>query len=123
VGASTEKLVHPFPIRSFSINYTMLQADIALKVHGLYNRAFGMLYGFRVKCVDDFTTANDGISAPTAFDSSAIYTGTYGRYQLREILWVSWGCPQYRLRYPHNKKTSIRYCSYSYRWKTGREYN
>ena len=92
-GGEYRKLVHPFPIRSFSINYTMLQADIALKVHGLYNRAFGMLYGFRVKCVDDFTTANDGISAPTAFDSSAIYTGTYGRYQLRKFYGLAGAAP------------------------------
>jgi hypothetical protein len=49
-GAEYRKLVHPYPVRTFSINYTLLQRDMALKVHGLYNRAFGMLYGFRVKC-------------------------------------------------------------------------
>lgn len=77
-GSEYRKLTHPFPVRNFHINFTLLRDDLAAKVLGLYHRAYGMYAGFRVKCLDDFST-NANTLAPTATDwtlpkiSSGVY--------------------------------------------------
>lgn len=77
-GAEYRKLTHPFPVRSFHINFTLLKDDMANKVLALYHRAYGMYAGFRVHCVDDFST-NGNTTAPTKDDwvlpkiSSGVY--------------------------------------------------
>lgn len=79
-GAEYRKLVHPHPVRSGNINFTMLRDDLAEQVLGLYHRAYGTYAGFRVKCVDDFSThQNRGV--PTAFDFTLPLVST-GVYQL-----------------------------------------
>ncbi len=77
-GAEYRKLTHPFPVRSFHVNFTMLRDDLANQVLALYHRAYGMYAGFRVKCLDDYST-NSGTLVPTKDDwvlpkiSSGVY--------------------------------------------------
>ena len=77
-GVEYRKLTHRFPVRSFHINFTMMREDLAARVLALYHRAYGMYAGFRVKCLDDFTT-NARLLAPTKDDwilpkiSSGVY--------------------------------------------------
>ena len=79
-GAEYRKLTHPFPVRSFHVNFTMLRDDLASQVLALYHRAYGTYAGFRVKCVDDFSTYQDR-GVPTAFDYTLTLVST-GVYQL-----------------------------------------
>lgn len=77
-GAEYRKLTHPFPVRSFHINFTLLRDDLMARVLAVYHRAYGMYAGFRVKCVDDFST-NNHRDVPTSLDwvlpkiSSGVY--------------------------------------------------
>lgn len=83
-GAEYRKLVHAFPVRSFTINFTLIRSDLASRVLSLYHRVFGKYAGFRVKFEDDFTTAADGRSAPTKDDQMLTYISS-GVYQLRKV--------------------------------------
>lgn len=82
-GAEYRKLVHPLPIRSWTINFTLLRDDLAARVLALYHRAYGRYAGFRVRCADDYSTAADGRSAPTRLDQALTYVSS-GVYQLRK---------------------------------------
>ncbi len=81
-GNEHRRLIHPFPCRNFSISYTMETAQYWEQILGLYHRAYGMFAGFRVKCLDDFTT-NDRTAAPTAFDQTLSLVSA-GVHQLRK---------------------------------------
>lgn len=74
-------LRHGIPYREFDISYIKPQSDLAVAVKGLYDRTYGGFAGFRVKCWDDFTTANDGISPPTMTDCDLALVSA-GVYQL-----------------------------------------
>lgn len=91
-GAEYRKLVNPFPIRTFTLNYTLLRDEMIPKIQDLYHRAFGMLYGFRVKCFDDYTTAQDGTSPPTAFDQGMGLVAA-NTYQLQKSYGFSGAMP------------------------------
>ena len=82
-GAEYRKLVHPFPRRRWSINFTLLRDDLASRVLALYHRADGTLAGFRVRCHDDYSTAADGRSAPNELDQTLTRLSS-GVYQLRK---------------------------------------
>lgn len=82
-GAEHRRLVHGLPRRSWSINFTLLRADLASSVLALYHRAYGRYAGFRVRCEDDYSTAIDGRSAPSMLDQSLLYISS-GVYQLRK---------------------------------------
>ncbi|MQM29592.1 MAG: hypothetical protein CRU78_03200 [Candidatus Accumulibacter phosphatis] len=77
-GAEYRRLIHGFPARRFTINYTLLRDDLAARVLALYHRAYGKFAGFRVRCADDFST-NNHTGVPTATDwvlpkiSSGVY--------------------------------------------------
>lgn len=79
-GVEYRKLTHPHPVRTGNINFTMLRSDLAQQVVGLYHRAYGSYAGFRVKCLDDFSTYSD-TGVPTAFDFTALLVST-GVYQI-----------------------------------------
>ena len=66
-NAEYRRLLNPYPVRQFSINYTQLRSTLWSQVLALYHRAFGLYAGFRVKCADDFST-NGNTATPTAFD-------------------------------------------------------
>ena len=77
-GGEYRKLTHRFPVRNFHINYTMLRDDLQNKVLSLYHRAYGMLAGFRVKCLDDFSTnAFTGVPTPLDWTLPKISSGVY----------------------------------------------
>ncbi|MBN8518829.1 MAG: DUF2460 domain-containing protein [Candidatus Accumulibacter sp.] len=82
-GAEYRKLVQPFPARSFHINFTTDQADLWSRVIALYHRAYGKFAGFRVKCMDDFST-NNLTGTPTPLDEVLANSST-GIYQLRNF--------------------------------------
>jgi uncharacterized protein (TIGR02217 family) len=62
-GGRYPSLKNGKPYRTFDVGFLKPKTELALEVAGLYHRAFGQFAGFRVKCWDDFTTANDGVSA------------------------------------------------------------
>ena len=80
--SENRRLVHPFPIRHFSVQYTLEHADLWNRVISLYHRAYGMFAGFRVKCLDDFST-NGNTGSPTPFDEPCIWISP-GVYQLQK---------------------------------------
>lgn len=82
-GAEFRKLVHAFPKRMWTINFTLLRDDLASRVLSLYHRVFGRYAGFRVRCEDDCTTRTDGRSAPTKDDQALTYVSS-GVYQLQK---------------------------------------
>lgn len=79
-GVEYRKLTHPHPVRTGNINFTMLRTDLAQQVIALYHRAYASYAGFRVKCLDDFSTYND-TGVPTAFDFTSLLVST-GVYQI-----------------------------------------
>lgn len=67
-GSRYARLINGLPYREFDISYIKTGTELALSVRSLYDRTYGGFAGFRVKSWDDFTTANDGVSAYTALD-------------------------------------------------------
>lgn len=86
-GSRYASLRHGLPMRTFDIDYVKDQIDIVLQIESLFHRTYGGYAGFRVRAWKDFSTANDGRSAYTAFDgpmlvvSPGVYrlAKTYGR--------------------------------------------
>ena len=81
-GSEFRRLLHPYPVRHFSVHYTLQSADLWARVIDMYHRAYGMFAGFRVRCKDDFSTNND-TGAPTALDQPALRLSA-GVYQLQK---------------------------------------
>jgi uncharacterized protein (TIGR02217 family) len=73
------RLVHPFPRRKFNVAYHIDRDELYEKVISLYHRVHGKFAGFRHKHLDDYTTAQDGHSPPTATDQTLqhLQTNTY----------------------------------------------
>lgn len=82
-GSEYRRLNHPYPMRSFVINFTSLRDGVFRSVMDLYDRAHGRYAGFRVKWLDDYTTRSDGRSVPTALDQTLTRISS-GVYQLRK---------------------------------------
>lgn len=80
-GSEHRRLIHPYPVRHFTINYTLGRSDLWGRVVNLYHRTFGMYAGFRVRCLDDFST-NGNTAAPTATDQPMALISA-GIYQLQ----------------------------------------
>lgn len=81
-GTEYRRLIQPFPVRSFHVNFTTDQADLWARVLALYHRAYGKFAGFRVKCQDDFSS-NGMTGIPTPLDQ-VIPRLSAGLYQLRK---------------------------------------
>jgi len=62
------KLISPVPQYAFSFDYIKKNTDLAASVVSLYRRVYGSYAAFRVYAHDDHTTAQDGVSEPTALD-------------------------------------------------------
>jgi uncharacterized protein (TIGR02217 family) len=80
-GARYVWLVNGKPYREFDISYIKARTKLFEEVSSLYHRTYGGYAGFRVRSNDDFSTANDGISAYTATDCILDEIGA-GLYQL-----------------------------------------
>lgn len=86
-GSRYASLRHGLPMRTFDVDYVKGQVELVLEIESLFHRTYGGYAGFRVRAWKDFSTANDGMSAPTAFDSPMILVSpgvyrlakTYGR--------------------------------------------
>lgn len=78
------ELLHPFPVREFIFAYDAKAATLYQSIANTYHRAFGKYAGFRVKCLDDYTT-NGQTGTPTAFDQTLglVVAGT--TYQLQKV--------------------------------------
>jgi len=81
-GSEYRHLVHQYPRRTFIVRYTLTTLDLWARTIALYHRAYGMYAGFRVKCVDDFST-NANTGTPTAFDQPLLRLSA-GVYQLQK---------------------------------------
>jgi len=82
-GAEYRQLVHPYPLRRWTLNFTLLRDDLAARVLALYHRAYGRFAGFRVRDVDDYNSSASGRGAITNLDQTATRISA-GIYQLRK---------------------------------------
>lgn len=106
------------PYRTFDVGYIKPRTDTALQLASLYHRAYGQLAGFRVKAWDDFTTANDGVSAYTATDCTLDLISA-GVYQLvkeygRDKPGISIGRPRRTLFKPVSGKVAFAIAGVAY---------
>lgn len=78
-GSRYPSLINNKPYRTFDVGFLKPRSETALQLAGLFHRTYGGFAGFRVKAWDDFTTANDGVSAYTATDCTLdlISAGVY----------------------------------------------
>lgn len=67
-GNEYRNLRHGLPMRQWRVKYTLLHNALAALVESLFHRCYGRYAGFRVRCLDDYTTAANGRSAPTPLD-------------------------------------------------------
>lgn len=81
-GKEYRKLVHPFPVRRFTVSFSQSKEDIFDDVLGLYHRAYGRYAGFLVRAIDDWST-NGMAGTPTALDQLLTRVDV-GVYQLRK---------------------------------------
>ena len=81
-GQEHRKLIHPFPVRRFSVHYTKTKGDIYEQILALYHRAYGKFKGFRVRAMDDYST-NGATGTPTASDQ-LLPRLSAGVYQLQK---------------------------------------
>lgn len=82
-GREFRHLIHPYPVRSYTISTIEYASDIWDKMLALYHRCYGMYAGFRVRTLDDFST-NNHIDAPTATDQPLLYVSPRV-YQLQKF--------------------------------------
>jgi uncharacterized protein (TIGR02217 family) len=80
-GQEYRRLIHPYPVRVYSIFYTDVTANLWDSIMALYHRAYGMFAGFRVKALDDYST-NNRTGPPTAFDQ-VLKLVSAGIYQMQ----------------------------------------
>jgi len=71
-GNEYRHLIHPYPIRTFTVRYIADRADVYTEVANLYHKVYGKFAGFRAKVLDDFST-NGGFLAPTHTDEVLVY--------------------------------------------------
>ena len=79
-GQEYRSLIHPFPVRRFDVSYLLDTEKTYNELQALYHRAHGRFAGFRVRCVDEYST-NGRIGEPTAFDHPLAVVSA-GVYQL-----------------------------------------
>lgn len=83
-GDEYRQLLHPFPVRDFDFAYDAKASTLYQNIANTYHRAFGRYAGFRVRCLDDYST-NGETSAPTAFDQTLGVISTGATYQLLKV--------------------------------------
>ena len=81
-GQEYRSLNHPFPKRTFSLDFELATADMWGNILDLYHRAHGTYAGFRAWCIDE-DSSNGPLGTPTAFDQPAALVSS-GVYQLRK---------------------------------------
>ena len=66
-GSEYRSLIHPFPKRTFTLDFELATADMWGNILDLYHRAHGTYSGFRARCHDE-DSSNGALGTPTAFD-------------------------------------------------------
>lgn len=82
-GAEYRNLVHSYPMRRWTINFTLLRDDLAARVLALYHRAYGKFAGFRIRDFDDYNSSSSGRGNITMLDQTLTRISS-GIYQLRK---------------------------------------
>jgi len=80
-GGEDRQLLHGLPMGRWTIAFTMDRDSLYAKIRSLHRRAYGRYAGFRVRCLDDFSTREDGVSTPTPLDQTLVRLSS-GVYQL-----------------------------------------
>lgn len=81
-GSEYRSLIHPFPKRTFTLDFELATADMWGNILDLYHRAHGTYAGFRAHCHDE-DSSNGALGTPTAFDQPMGLVSA-GVYQLRK---------------------------------------
>ena len=81
-GSEYRALVHPFPVRRFTVSYTRDTSAMWNEISSFYHRCYGKFAGFRVRSPDDYST-NGETRTPTAWDQELEFVSP-GIYQLRK---------------------------------------
>lgn len=81
-GSEYRSLIHPFPKRTFTLDFELATADMWGNILDLYHRAHGTYAGFRAWCIDE-DSSNGSLGTPTAFDQPMGLVSA-GVYQLRK---------------------------------------
>ena len=79
-GNEYRSLIHPYPKRTFKLDFEVETDDMWANILDLYHRAHGQYAGFRVWCIDE-DSSNGALGTPTAFDQPMILVSA-GVYQL-----------------------------------------
>lgn len=79
-GQEYRSLTHPFPKRTFVLDYELDLSSMWTDLLDLYHRAHGTYAGFRAHCIDE-DSSNGSVGAPTAFDQPMLLVSA-GVYQL-----------------------------------------
>ncbi|MFK5283253.1 DUF2460 domain-containing protein, partial [Lacticaseibacillus paracasei] len=63
-GQEFRRLIHPFPTRKFDISYLLDNDKSYSELQAIYHRAHGRFAGFRIRCVDEYSS-NGRVGTPT----------------------------------------------------------
>ncbi|MBI3144738.1 MAG: DUF2460 domain-containing protein [Pseudogulbenkiania sp.] len=99
-GKEHRRLLHPFPIRRFTVSFSRSKTDLFNEVLALYHRTYGKYAGFRVRAFDDWST-NGATNTPTPLDQQLIKVSA-GVYQLIKAYGLS-GAALGSIGYPYRK--------------------
>ena len=83
-GGRYARLLHGYPRRRFHLSAREPLSSLHADILNLWHSVRGQYAGFRVKALDDFSTASDGRSAPAATDQPLAYVSS-GVYQLQKV--------------------------------------
>ena len=81
-GQEYRSLIHPYPKRTFTLDYELDLSSMWADILDLYHRAHGTFAGFRALCHDE-DSSNGSTGTPTALDQPIGLVST-GVYELRK---------------------------------------
>ncbi len=102
-GSEYRSLIHPFPKRTFTLDFELATADMWGNILDLYHRAHGTYAGFRAHCHDE-DSSNGPLGTPTAFDQPMGLVST-GVYELRKYYGLTGTAGV--SGYPHRKPLQV----------------
>ncbi len=86
-GSEYRSLIHPFPKRTFSLDFELATADMWPQIIDLYHRAHGTYAGFRAWCHDE-DSSNGPLGTPTATDQLCLKVSSTV-WQLRKFYGIA----------------------------------
>ncbi len=82
-GQEYRSLIHVFPLRKFDVTFMMDNVNMWNNLVNVYHRAHGKYAGFRIRCLDEYTSNINGTTSATATDQPMGLVSA-GVYQLRK---------------------------------------